>query len=105
VDGCKFYDQYRYAIQVAGELPAQQQVVTFTNNQIINPCITSGKAFVAGVSISGSKKCENVTFNIANNTLQSNLCPSIYYVYDNSVNIDMASCTVNGATFVREDKI
>ena len=105
VDGCKFYDQYRYAIQVAGELPAQQQVVTFTNNQIINPCITSGKGFVAGVSISKSHICENVTFNIANNTLQSSLFPSIYYVYDNSDNIDMASCTVNGATFVREDKI
>ena len=27
------------------------------------------------------------------------------YVYDNSDNIDMASCTVNGATFVREDMI
>ena len=105
VDGCKFYDQYRYAIQVAGELPAQQQVVTFTNNQIINPCVTSGKAFAAGISISGSRTCENVTFNISGNTLTSPLFNELIYVYDNSAKINIASCTVNGATFVREDKV
>ena len=105
VDGCKFYDQYRYAIQVAGDLPAQQQVVTFTNNQIINPCVTSGKGFVAGVSISGSRKCENVTFNIEGNTLTSSIFSELVYVYDNKPSIDIASCTVNGATFVREDQV
>lgn len=105
VDGCKFYDQYRYALQVAGELPAQQQVVTFTNNQIINPCVTSGKAFAAGISISGSRTCENVTFNISGNTLTSPLFKELIYVYDNSAKINIASCTVNGATFVREDEV
>ena len=104
IDGCKFYDQYRYAVQVQGEISGNQ-VVNFKNNQIINPCVTSGKGFVAGVSISGSKKCENVTFNIEGNTLESTKFPVLNYVYDKSDNINIASCTVNGATFVREDQI
>ena len=104
IDGCKFYDQYRYSVQLKGELSGEQ-VVTFKNNQIINPCVTSGKTFVAGVSVSGSKKCENVTFNISGNTLQSDLFTELYYVYDDSANINMASCTVNGATFVCETEV
>lgn len=104
IDGCKFYDQYRYAVQVQGEISGNQ-VVNFKNNQIINPCVTSGKGFVAGVSISGSKKCENVTFNIEGNTLTSSIFSELVYVYDNKPIIDIASCTVNGATFVREDQV
>lgn len=104
VEGCKFYDQYRYAIQVKGEIP-DPQVVNFKNNQIINPCVTSGKGFVAGVSISGSQKCENVTFNISGNTLTSSLFNELIYVYDNNANINIGSCTVNGAEFIREDEV
>jgi len=104
IDGCKFYDQYRYAVQVQGEISGNQ-VVNFKNNQIINPCVTSGKGFVAGVSISGSRKCENVTFNISGNTLTSSLFNELIYVYDNNANINIGSCTVNGAEFIREDEV
>ena len=95
IDGCKFYDQYRYAIQVKGEI-SDPQVVNFKNNQIINPCVTSGKGFVAGVSISGSQKCENVTFNIEGNTLESTAFEDIKFVFDIADNVKITTCTLNG---------
>lgn len=95
IDGCKFYDQYRYAIQVKGEI-SDPQVVNFKNNQIINPCVTSGKGFVAGVSISGSQKCENVTFNIEGNTLESTAFEDIKFVFDIADGVKITTCTLNG---------
>ena len=101
IEGCTFNDQYRYSIQVQGNV-LDVETVTFINNKIVNPCQTSEKEFAAGIQISGSQICEGVTFNISGNTMQSNKFMNLLYVYDDSEQIKIESCTINGATFISE---
>lgn len=90
VEGCTFVDQHRYAIQVQGNSGLASETVKFVNNTIVNPCQTSGEAYVASVSISKSQLLENAAFIIEGNT-------DAKFVYDNHDNVKITTCTLNGA--------
>ena len=91
VEGCTFVDQHRYAIQVQGNEALASETVKFVNNTIVNPCQTSGQAYVASVSISKAQLLENAAFIIEGNT-------DAKFVYDNHDNVKITTCTLNGAT-------
>ena len=97
VDGCTFNDQYKYALQVWGNQNNGEDVV-FTNNTINEAGKTSGcaDAFKSYVSVSKSYELSNVAFTITGNTAGYN------FVYDNHANVDITSCTLNGAAIVAE---
>lgn len=102
IEGCTFNDQYRYAVQISANEQVSTETVTFINNAIVNPCKTSKEKFAAGVQISGSYKCSDVTFNVSGNTMQSADFMNLLYVYDDDEDIKIETCTINGATFISE---
>ena len=59
------------------------------NNTIVDPCKTSGEAYVASVSISKSQLIEDAAFIIEGNT-------DAKFVYDNNDNVKITTCTLNG---------
>ena len=98
IEGCTFNDQYRYAIQVQGnEQLTDPETVTFINNKIVNPCQTSGQAYAAAVSISGSQLIENAAFNIYGNTIESSTFELKNLVYDINDKVKITTCTLNGS--------
>lgn len=104
IENCTFNEQHRYAIQVQGNSGLSNEVVTFKNNKIVNPCATSGEPFAAAVSISGSQFIEDVTFHISGNTLESDKFTTLYNVYDNVANVKTETFK-GGATFVPGDNL
>ena len=102
IDGCTFVNQQRYAVQSQFNNTLSSQNMVFTNNKIIDPCVTSGEPFAAGVQISHSQVCENVAFTIANNELTSTLFNDLKFAYDHEEasssfgNIKITTCTLNG---------
>lgn len=88
VEGCTFVDQHRYAIQVQGNSGLASETVKFVNNTIVDPCKTSGEAYVASVSISKSQLIEDAAFIIEGNT-------DAKFVYDNNDNVKITTCTLN----------
>ena len=105
VEGCTFNDQHRYAIQVQGNEQLATENVTFINNKIVNPTVTSGEPFAAGGSISKSQLIEDATFNISGNTMESDKFSVLWYVYDDHANVKYETFTVNGATFYPDSKV
>ena len=105
IDGCTFNDQYRYSAQIRFNPADASEKVTFTNNTIVDPCVTSGKPFAAGLSLKTSDEVKDVVFDIAGNTMQSSLFTELLYVYDNAnlANLHLDTCTIpSGVTFVPE---
>lgn len=100
IEGCTFNDQHRYAIQVQGNEELASETVKFINNTIVNPCKTSGEAFAAGVSISGSQLLENAAFFIEGNILESNKFDNLKFVYDLKDNVKITTCTLNDKAIV-----
>ena len=98
VDGCTFNDQYKYSVQVWGNANTGAESVVFTNNTINEAGKTSGCADVykSYVSVSKSYPLSKVAFTITGNTAGYN------FVYDNHANVDITSCTLNGAAIVAE---
>lgn len=102
IEGCTFVDQQRYAVQSQFNNTLSSQSMVFVNNKIVNPCVTSGEAFAAGVQISHSQICENVAFTIANNELTSTKFNDLKFAYDHEEastsfgNIKITTCTLNG---------
>ena len=98
IDGCTFNDQYKYSVQVWGNANTGAESVVFTNNTINEAGKTSGCADVykSYVSVSKSYELANVAFTISGNTAGYN------FVYDNHANVDITSCTLNGAAIVAE---
>ena len=97
---CTFNEQYRYSVQVQCDTK-DPETVTFINNKIVNP--TAGKPYTAGVSVSNGHVCENVAFNITNNTLESQDYNDLKFVYDQYdkngnklTNVKITTCTLNG---------
>ena len=102
-----FNDQYRYAIQVYGNVCDSSGKIIFSGNRIVNPCQTSGEPFAAGVSISGSKNFYNSSIEVADNTLVSSEFNNLVYTYEPGKNgcvVDMSKVTVVGAGFITEDQ-
>ena len=95
---CTFNDQYKYALQVWGNANNGEESVIFTDNIINEPGKTSGcdDLYKSYVSVSKSYELANVDFVISNNT------PGYNFVYDNHANVDITSCTLNGAAIVAE---
>ena len=105
IDGCTFNDQYRYSVQIRFNPQDASEKVTFTNNKIVNPCVSSGKGFCAGITIKTSDEVKDVVFDIAGNTLESSLFSELLYVYDdgNVANLHLDTCTIpSDITFVPE---
>lgn len=104
VDGCTFNDQNRYSMQFQANSQAVSEKVVFTNNKVVNPCVTSGEPFAAGVQISHSQLCEDVALTIANNELTSAKFNDLKFAYDHDEasnsfgNIKITTCTLNGQT-------
>lgn len=102
VDGCTFNDQNRYSMQFQANSQAASEKVVFTNNKVVNPCVTSGEPFAAGVQISHSQLCEGVALTIANNELTSTKFNDLKFAYDHDEasnsfgNIKITTCTLNG---------
>lgn len=102
IEGCTFVDQQRYAVQSQFNNTLSSQNMVFINNKIVNPCVTSGEPFAAGVQISHSQICENVAFTIANNELTSTKFNDLKFAYDHEEastsfdNIKITTCTLNG---------
>lgn len=102
VDGCTFNDQRRYSMQFQANYQAASEKVVFTNNKVVNPCVTSGEPFAAGVQISHSQLCEDVALTIANNELTSTKFNDLKFAYDHEEasssfgNIKITTCTLNG---------
>lgn len=102
IEGCTFVDQQRYAVQSQFNNTLSSQKMVFINNKIVNPCVTSGEPFAAGVQISHSQICENVAFTIANNELTSTKFNDLKFAYDHEEasnsfgNIKITTCTLNG---------
>lgn len=102
IESCTFVDQQRYAVQSQFNNTLSSQNMVFINNKIINPCVTSGEPFAAGVQISHSQICENVAFTIANNELTSTKFNDLKFAYDHEEgsssfgNIKITTCTLNG---------
>ena len=98
VDGCTFNDQYKYSVQVWGNANTGAESVVFTNNTINEAGKTSGceDVYKSYVSVSKSYPLSKVAFTITGNTAGYN------FVYDNHANVDITSCTLNGAAIVAE---
>ena len=102
-----FNDQYRYAIQVYGNVCDGSGKIIFSGNRIVNPCQTSGEPFAAGVSVSGSKSFYNSSIEVADNTLVSSEFNNLVYTYEPGKNgcvVDMSKVTVVGAGFITEEQ-
>ena len=104
IDGCTFVDQYRYSVQIYGNKNNGLETVKFTNNTIINPAVTSGKPYAAGVQISNGYDLNNVAFTIEGNTLQSTKFNDLKFAYDYQQSgenlVEMNTCTLNGEAIV-----
>lgn len=104
IDGCTFVDQYRYSVQIYGNKNNGNETVKFTNNTIINPAVTSGKPYAAGVQISNGYDLNNVAFTIEGNTLESAKFNDLKFAYDYQQSgenlVEMTTCTLNGEAIV-----
>ena len=93
VEGCTFYDQYRYSLQVMGQGDVNYITkVIFKDNIIVDACKTSEQSYVAGLSIGKNHPFKNVNIEIQGNTA------GIKYVYDNHKNVTdyWSTVTVTG---------
>lgn len=101
-----FNDQYRYSVQVQGCNQLHTEAVVFTNNTINEPCKTSGKGYVAYVSVSKSQVVANVDFTIDGNTTTNSTVANQYdFVYDVNANVQITTCTMNGELIAPEQLV
>ena len=101
-----FNDQYRYSVQVQGCNQLHTEAVVFTNNTINEPCKSSGKGYVAYVSVSKNQEVANVDFTIDGNTTTNSTVANQYdFVYDVNANVQITTCTINGELVAPEQLV